>query len=150
MASDPTRSRMSAERRAELFTAVHELLIDVGYERLTLDAVAARARASKATLYRLWGSKSGLVLAALTFDGARHQPLFGDADASSIDEAFVTMLGADAVSDGDLRMGFMLLQAASADPEFATALRAEIIEPRVGEVAAVFEAAAARGEVVRD
>lgn len=44
----------------------------------------------------------------------------------------------------------MLLQAASTDPEFAAALRTEIIEPRVDEVATIFETAADRGEIVRD
>ncbi|MHA7984986.1 TetR/AcrR family transcriptional regulator [Rathayibacter sp. CAU 1779] len=150
MSPDPPRSRMSPERLAELFAAVHELLLEVGYERLTLDGVAARAHASKATLYRQWGSKSGLVMAALTFAGAQHRPLLGDAGAASLDEAFAQMPGAELVSDGDLRMGFMLLQAASSDPEFATALRNDIIAPRVSELAEIFEAAADRGEIVRD
>ena len=35
-----------------------------GYDRLTLDAVAATARASKATVYRRWPTKAELVLAA--------------------------------------------------------------------------------------
>lgn len=141
---------MSAERLAELFAVVHELLVEVGYERLTLDAVAARAHASKATLYRQWGGKSGLVMAALTFAGKRHPVLFADANASSLEEAFAEMTAAARVSEGDLRLGFMLLQAASSDPELAAALRREIIGPRIEELAAIFEAAADRGEIVRD
>ncbi len=63
----PPRLRMKPERLAELFEVVRALLLDAGYERLTLDAVAARARMSKATLYRHWGgSKLDLVMAALT------------------------------------------------------------------------------------
>lgn len=42
-----------------------ELLQEHGYDRLTVDAVAAAARASKATVYRRWPSKSQLVLAAI-------------------------------------------------------------------------------------
>ena len=41
-----------------------ELLRENGYERLTIDAVAATAKASKATVYRRWPSKAELVLAA--------------------------------------------------------------------------------------
>lgn len=41
-----------------------ELLQQHGYDRLTVDAVAATARASKATVYRRWPSKAELVLAA--------------------------------------------------------------------------------------
>ncbi len=46
------------------------LLQEHGYDRLTLDAVAARARASKATVYRRWPSKAELVLAAF-IEGVR-------------------------------------------------------------------------------
>ncbi len=41
-----------------------ELLQQNGYERLTIDAVAATATASKAIVYRRWPSKAELVLAA--------------------------------------------------------------------------------------
>jgi AcrR family transcriptional regulator len=140
---------MSAERLTEVFGAVRGLLLDVGYERLTFDAVAALAHTSKATLYRQWGSKPGLVMAALTHNGGDHQPLFADTEATSLDEAFARV-ARTGVSDGDLRMGLMLLNAASNDAGFATALRNEIIAPIVGQLAALFEAAADRGEIVRD
>lgn len=143
-----TRFRMTPERLAELFETVRALLLEVGYERLTFDAVAARARTSKATLYRRWGGgKSDLVMEALT----HQRPALPDyAEATSLDEVFARMARADGLSALDLRMGFMLLHTASADPEFGTALRREIIAPALNEMAAVFEAAADRGEVVRD
>ncbi|WP_189094672.1 TetR/AcrR family transcriptional regulator [Nocardia jinanensis] len=143
----PPRSRMSSERLAELFDAVRALLLEVGYERLTFDAVAARARTSKATLYRQWGSKSGLVMAALTH---QRPALYDSAGATSLDEDFAQMARADSVPARDLRMGFMLLHSAATDPDFGTELRTEIIAPVVDALAAVFEAAADRGEVVRD
>jgi AcrR family transcriptional regulator len=141
---------MSSERLSEVFSTVHELLLDVGYERLTLDAVAARARTSKATLYRQWGGKPGLVMAALTHDDGAHPALFDDGGATSLDEAFARLARTDLMSDRDVRMGFMLLHAASADPEFGDALREQIILPRVKGLASVFHAAADRGEIVRD
>ncbi|TKK85214.1 TetR/AcrR family transcriptional regulator [Herbidospora galbida] len=144
----PPRSRMKPERLAELFEAVRALLLDVGYERLTFDAVAVRARTSKATLYRHWkGNKADLVMAALT----QHRPALPDhAGAASLDEVFAQMAGADGMPTGDLRMGLMLLHAAAADPDFGAALRKEIIAPLVNALAAVFETAADRGEIVRD
>ncbi|MEU4364602.1 TetR/AcrR family transcriptional regulator [Promicromonospora sp. NPDC023987] len=141
---------MSSERLSEVFNTVHELLLEVGYERLTLDAVAARARTSKATLYRQWSGKPGLVMAALTHDGGGHPSLFADAGATSLDEAFAQLARTDLISDRDVRMGFMLLHAASTDPELGAALREQILTPRVEELAAVFHAAADRGEIVRD
>jgi AcrR family transcriptional regulator len=51
-------------REAELLAVTLRLLQDEGYDGLTLDAVAAAARASKATVYRRWPTKAELVLAA--------------------------------------------------------------------------------------
>jgi AcrR family transcriptional regulator len=51
-------------REAEILAVTVELLQEHGYDRLTVDAVASAARASKATVYRRWPSKAELVLAA--------------------------------------------------------------------------------------
>lgn len=53
-------------REVELLEVTLQLLQENGYDRLTVDAVAATARASKATVYRRWPSKAELVLAAFT------------------------------------------------------------------------------------
>jgi AcrR family transcriptional regulator len=47
-----------------LLAVTLRLLQQHGYERLTVEAVAASARASKRTVYRRWPSKAELVLAA--------------------------------------------------------------------------------------
>src|ERR1041384_3754395 len=59
------RSRITPEREAELYGATLDLLREVGYEALTMDAVAARTKSSKATLYRQWGGKAELVARAM-------------------------------------------------------------------------------------
>ncbi len=48
----------------QLLGATQDLLIEEGFERLTMDAVAKRCGASKATIYRRWPSKTALVVAA--------------------------------------------------------------------------------------
>ena len=58
-----------------------ELLQEHGYDRLTLDAVATTARASKATLYRRWPTKAELVLAAFV-EGTRQVAV--DPDTGSL------------------------------------------------------------------
>jgi AcrR family transcriptional regulator len=55
-------------REAELLAVTLELLQEHGYDRLTVDAVATTARASKATIYRRWPTKAELVLAAFVED----------------------------------------------------------------------------------
>lgn len=57
--------RLSDERKREIFLAVFDLVIEHGYENLTMDAVAALAHTSKATLYRHWNDKTALVTGAL-------------------------------------------------------------------------------------
>lgn len=49
---------------AQLLLATQDLLIEEGFERLTMDAVARRCGASKATIYRRWPGKTALVVAA--------------------------------------------------------------------------------------
>jgi AcrR family transcriptional regulator len=57
-------------REAQLLAVTLRLLQEHGYDRLTVDAVACAARASKATVYRRWPSKAELVLAAF-IEGVR-------------------------------------------------------------------------------
>jgi AcrR family transcriptional regulator len=57
-------------REVELLAVTLELLQEHGYDRLTVDAVATTARASKATIYRRWPTKAELVLAAFV-EGTR-------------------------------------------------------------------------------
>ncbi len=83
------RTRLTPERESELYAAVLDLLREVGYDALTMDAVAARTHSSKATLYRQWGSKPALVVTAL-----RHNKpgTLGDVDTGSLRGDFHAVL----------------------------------------------------------
>lgn len=56
---------LDATVHACLLRATQDLLIEQGFERLSVDAVAKRCAASKATIYRRWPSKTALVVAAV-------------------------------------------------------------------------------------
>lgn len=60
----PAGRPLDAGVQAALLRATQDLLIEEGYERLTVDVVAKRCGASKATIYRRWPSKMALVIAA--------------------------------------------------------------------------------------
>ena len=65
-ARQPAGSRRRGETlEAAILESVLGELTDHGYAALTVDAVAARARASKASIYRRWATKPRLVLAAV-------------------------------------------------------------------------------------
>lgn len=64
IADDATEASPWSPRERELLAVTLQLLQQHGYDRLTVDAVAAAGRASKTTMYRRWPSKAELVLAA--------------------------------------------------------------------------------------
>src|SRR3954447_2473994 len=70
------RARKLDEERAQaILRATYELLGETGYQGLRVDAVAARAQASKATLYRHWPTKAELVTDAVRACKATDAPL---------------------------------------------------------------------------
>ncbi|RZU65327.1 TetR family transcriptional regulator [Microterricola gilva] len=62
------RKRSETSRLAAL-AATRALLVELGYERITLDAIAARAGVGRQTLYRWWGSKGAIVADAALAGG---------------------------------------------------------------------------------
>src|SRR3954470_7765928 len=54
----------SARVRAAVLSATLEVLVETGYDGLSVDAVAARAGVHKTTVYRRWPTKAELVAAA--------------------------------------------------------------------------------------
>lgn len=52
-------------RDAAILEATIDVLVEHGFERMTVDMVAARARAGKGAVYRRWPSKTDLVLDAI-------------------------------------------------------------------------------------
>lgn len=55
---------------ASVLAATLEILAEHGFASLTIDEVAERAGVHTTTVYRRWGSRDGLVAAALASQGA--------------------------------------------------------------------------------
>ncbi|OBB85171.1 TetR/AcrR family transcriptional regulator [Mycobacterium sp. 852002-30065_SCH5024008] len=56
-----TPRRRSEKSRTAIVTATRELLLERGFDGLTIEAVAARAGVGKQTIYRWWPSRPALV-----------------------------------------------------------------------------------------
>ena len=116
------RSRISAERESELYEAVLDLLREVGYDALTMDAVATRTRSSKATLYRQWGGKAELVAKAI-----RHSKpgSTSDVDTGSLRGDFHALVTRedDCVMEQNHALMRGLAMATHTNPDLLVALR---------------------------
>jgi len=151
IASAPTsRPRVSGDREQELLEAAIDVLRDVGYDRLTYDAVAAAARASKATLYRRWPHKSDLVIDALAlFIGC---PADQDPDTGSLRGDLIAQACAVGGLDDEavMQTWSALLPVIHREPEMARGIHERFIAPKLMAARAVFENARRRGEVGPD
>jgi AcrR family transcriptional regulator len=61
----PDHSRRKERSRQAILAATRALVAEEPYEKVTLEAIAARAGVGKQTIYRRWPSKSAVVVAAL-------------------------------------------------------------------------------------
>lgn len=147
--SDPpvaeTRPRVVGEREQELLDATLTVLADVGYDRLTMDAVAAAARASKATLYRRWQSKWALVIDAFV---SQKPPVEAPDTGSLRDDLLAVYCGMGGLTDPrQVAVLGAVLTAVSRDPDFAAAFRRDFVGPRIAASTVMFTRARERGEI---
>ena len=145
-----TRPRVEGDREDEILEATLELLLDVGYDRLTMDAVARRARASKATLYRRWADKPSLVVDAMV--RAKHAPHVDSHDTGTLrGDLVTTFCGAHGMGRNEATgMLGSVITALSSDPEFARRFREAFIAPKIEVSRAIYQRAIDRGEISPD
>jgi AcrR family transcriptional regulator len=143
-----TRPRVEGHREQEILDAALDVLGEVGYDRLTMDAVAARAKASKATLYRRWTNKLTLVIDALVAQKAAPEP----PDTGSLrGDLAAAYCGFGGLTDPETVTRFTsVLTAIGRDPEFADAYRTQVLGPKIAQTRTIFERARARGELRED
>ncbi|MFF7249122.1 TetR/AcrR family transcriptional regulator [Embleya sp. NPDC008237] len=148
--SAPTnrRSRLTPEREAEIHVATLDLLRTTGYAALTMEAVAARAKASKATLYRQWQSKPRLVAAALRHN--KRMSLVGLNTGSLRGDLHETARRVAHGAAPDTALLAAMAHAILGDPELGLAVRETIVHPEGVVLDQVIARAVARGEIAPD
>jgi AcrR family transcriptional regulator len=144
------QSSRSAKAHGAILRAAAELLGEVGFASMTIEEVATRAKASKATIYRRWPNKGTLAMdaAMAEIDAAAPFP-----DTGSVVQDFRVQVAAVARVFSRPRIRHMLLGVvfeAQDDKELREAFRDRYMDPRRDQARAVLERGISRAEIRPD
>lgn len=153
-APDGTRRRgrpRSERSKAAILAAAGELLLEQGLEAVSMDAIAERARVSKATIYRWWPTKETLAIDALYEDWSYAYPEAPDTGSIRNDLLGVFLIWADHITTRPYaRVLGALITRARTDPAFADEFNQRLVQPRRDRARPIFDRAIARGELPPD
>jgi AcrR family transcriptional regulator len=144
----PGRPRSQISHQAMLQAAL-ELLSEVGFDRMSIEAVATRAGVGKTTIYRRYSGKEELVADAI--ESMRQDVVIPDTgnfwnDISELinnaAQITLTPLGKQSVA--------MIINSASSNTQFAQIYWIKYLQPRRQAFAIVIERAKARHELQDD
>jgi AcrR family transcriptional regulator len=133
--------------RNRILASALSVLEELGFANATCDAIAERAGASKATIYRWWPNKAAVLIEALREAVAQEQPF---PDTGNLREDlrqqlrnFIKLL------NGRRGRAFKaFVAAAQSDPEVSDAFRSVWVRPRRADAKAVLERH--RGKCLRE
>ncbi len=148
-AAAPSRGRpRDPERDRAIREAALEVLASEGYDRLTIELVAQRAGAGKATVYRRWPSKVELVIDAVELV----KPALEAIDTGSLEGDLDVLVQAACSKRGEFATQVMcgVASALGRDPELLAAFHERFVEPRVQRIRDVLTRARARGELATE
>jgi AcrR family transcriptional regulator len=146
----PGRSRRRGEALEHaLYEATLDELAEVGYGRLTMEGIAARAQTGKAALYRRWASKHDLVHAALLY---AVPPLADPRPGRSARENLLAVFTAhrDVLAGKTAFPGLVIMGQLIHEPELRAIFADAIVAPRVRIIESILNAAVQDGEVDPD
>jgi AcrR family transcriptional regulator len=143
---------LDVTRDADILDAALDVLAEEGFDGMTIDMVAARAKAGKATLYRRWPSKTELVIDAVACMKN------GDIDFDDLPNTgtlrgdLVAMIKAPTLRDAEKKLRVMsgLVSLLARNPELAEAARLAVVAPRAEINRRMLQRAVDRGEISAD
>src|SRR5688500_6530249 len=127
----PDPARRNERSRQAILTATADLLGEVGYTKLAVEAIAARAGVGKQTIYRWWPDKGAVVLDAyLVLVGADQDLALPDSGDLEADLRKVLGFMVDSLADPVFEQRYRaLLTAIQDNPELAAALLDRLLKP---------------------
>ncbi len=144
----PGRPR-SEQAQEAILRSVLNLLEEVGFGEFSIEAVAERAKVSKATVYRWWPSKAALIADAF-HSSAVEELYFPDTGSvlKDMSEQMVRLVKVFRSSRGKLVSA--LIAAGQSDMELLEAFRQRFLFPRRREAYQTLQRAVDRGELSKD
>ncbi|MCO1660264.1 TetR/AcrR family transcriptional regulator [Pseudonocardia humida] len=143
----PGRPR-SERARSAVLAAVTALLPEVGYQSLTMEAVAARAGVGKTTVYRWWPTKAALVIDAIADTLPTVEVAISGETRRDVRAVVARLAHTDTAATMADALPALAAEARR-DPDAAQRLAA-LLGPRRAADAAVLLAAAARRDLPHD
>ncbi len=143
----PTGARAAARRQAILDAAL-ALVMEVGYDRLSMDALAERAHAGKATIYRHWSGKAEVVVEAVRC--RKCDDFAAPEDTGSLRGDLLACLNRsrESFTEEDSALLLGVVSAMHHDQELAELMRRQIFEAKQGLFDEIVARAVERGEPV--
>jgi AcrR family transcriptional regulator len=149
MSDNPKKSNgrpRSIESDRAIWQATLELLAEAGFDRLSIEAIAARARVGKTTIYRRYTSKEELVADAI--ESVRSEVIIPDTGSLTSDlDALVEMAAQITLTPLGRRSVGSIVSSAASNPAFAQIYWQRYLEPRRQAFAVVIDRAKVRKEV---
>lgn len=137
------RGRPRSEKsRVAVLEATAGLMVDRGYEDLTIEGIAAAAGVGKQTIYRWWGSKAGVVVEALA-EGYLQAPLAGPEDTGDLRQdlhRWLLELKGEIEAPEVSRLVQAIMSALTSASETSSAIHESLIQPIMGGLDARFGA----------
>lgn len=138
--------RRGKELEHALYEATLAELAAVGYGRLTMEGIAARARTGKAALYRRWSTKHALVHAALHY---ALPPLPEPRADRSARENLLTVFSAhcDVLAGKTAFPSLAIMGQLIHEPELRAIFADAVVAPRLRIIESILQAGVASGEI---
>jgi AcrR family transcriptional regulator len=139
-------------RDPEILSAALEVLAETGFDGMTIDMVATRAKAGKATLYRRWPSKNELVIDAVACMKRGDLDLAHLPDTGTLRGDLLAMIKPRTIEEAEKKLQIMagLMSMLSAAPELAAAANEALVKPRAEANLFLMRRAMDRGEISPD
>jgi AcrR family transcriptional regulator len=138
-------------RDTDILEATLDVLAETGYDGMTIDMVASRAQAGKATVYRRWASKADLVIDAVACLKPKID-LDALPDTGTLRGDLVALIKTPTIQDAERKGKIMsgLASLIEKEPALAEVAHRTITGPRIAVNRVLLQRAIDRGEARSD